>query len=193
MRLPRPRLRRRKETPDEASDTVALDSLQKPGEQQAGQKDAPGATPDQAARPAGSPPPPADPHERIDGLRAWLADAERKLSLRTYAIGAATVLALAAAIVAIFLLMELRDESATTDEVQALRQQLGVVQQEAVAATEEQVTEISDRLQTLEQRVSRLADEQPTFQRELRVLEDDVDDLREQVLDLEDAVQQQGN
>src|SRR5918996_3547537 len=40
-----------------------------------------------------------DPHERIDGLRAWLAQVERKLGIRTYAFAAACVLALAGAAV----------------------------------------------------------------------------------------------
>ena len=62
-----------------------------------------------------------DPHERIDGLRAWLAQVDRKLGIRTYALAAGIVLALAAAAVALVFALQLQEDSATNDDLQALK------------------------------------------------------------------------
>ena len=135
------------------------------------------------------PPVPTDPHERIDGLRSWLADVERKLGIRTYALGAAVVLALAAGAVALVFALQLREDSATTEELDALRNQLGVVEEEASAAAEEQVSELVDRVGSLEQQLSRINEDQTMSQRELGVVEDEISELRDQVLDLEADVE----
>ena len=62
------------------------------------------------------------PPTRIEGLRAWLAQLEPKLGLRTYVGAAIAVLTLAAAVVALVLVLSLRQDAATEDDVQALRQ-----------------------------------------------------------------------
>ncbi|HSI81962.1 MAG TPA: hypothetical protein VK919_15080, partial [Solirubrobacterales bacterium] len=114
---------------------------------------------------------------------------ERKLAIRTYALGAATVLALAAGIVAIVLLLGLREDSATNEDVEALNERIGLVQQEAESAVEAQLSEVAGEVETLQQRVSRLADEGTATDRDIQVLEGDLDDLREQLVDLEDEVE----
>jgi hypothetical protein len=65
--------------------------------------------------------PPEDPQVRIDGLRAWLAQVERKLGVRSYAGAAGLVLALAAAAVALVLVLQLNDDAATKDDLAELR------------------------------------------------------------------------
>ena len=123
----------------------------------------------------------ADPQERIDGLRAWLAQVDRKLGVRSYAGGAAIVLALAAGIVGVVLALSAKDESATKDDVAKLRDQVAEVSQQASAAAEEQVGSLTDRIQALEEQVSSLAGDQRTTERELQVAQDDIDDVRTQI------------
>src|SRR5919108_2621886 len=86
------------------------------------------ATGEQAAAPD---PHSTDPHERIDGLRAWVAQVNRKLGIRTYAFAAASVLALAAAAVAIVFALQLQEDSATNDDLDELRNQIGAVEKSA--------------------------------------------------------------
>ena len=88
-----------------------------------------GATAPKTAAPGTNASEPEDPQERIDGLRAWVADLDRKLGVRTYIGGALVVLALAAAGVALFLTLSLKQDAATKDDLNALRDQLSSVEQ----------------------------------------------------------------
>jgi uncharacterized protein HemX len=152
----------------------------KPGDAQRTTAVAP--TPASPAKgPGAQPPTSADPQERIDGLRAWLAQVDRKLGVRSYAGAAAIVLALAAGIVGVVLALSAKDESATKDDVAKLRDQVAEVSQQASAAAEEQVGSLTDRIQALEEQVSSLAGDQRTTERELQVAQDDIDDVRTQI------------
>ena len=93
--------------------------------------------PDAGARPTtGSQPAAAQPlEERVEGLRSWVATLDRKLGVRSYAGAAAVVLGLAAGIVGVVLALSAKDESATKDEVRALRDQVEIVQEQASEAT----------------------------------------------------------
>jgi uncharacterized protein HemX len=133
------------------------------------------------------------PEERIDGLRAWIAQVDRTVGVRSYAGGAAIVLALAAGIVGVVLALSAKDESATKDELRELRDQVADVSQEASAAAEEQVGTLTDRVAALEDQVSSLSGDKTTIERELEVVQDDIDDLRNQISDLESAPPSQGN
>lgn len=138
-----------------------------------------------ATAPGDRPPRPQTTDERIEGLRAWLAQVDRKLGIRTYAIGAGVVLALAAGIVGVVLALSAKDESATKDEVRALRDQVGAVSQEATQAAEESAESFTERLDSLESRVNEIASSQRTSEDELSVVQDDIEDLRTQISDLE--------
>jgi septal ring factor EnvC (AmiA/AmiB activator) len=116
-----------------------------------------------------------------------LSKLERRLAVRSLALGGAVVLALAAGIVGVVLALGAKDESATKAEVRSLRDQVEEVQREAAQATEENVTTITDRLDALEGRVNTIAGSQRTTQSEIEVLQDDIDELRSQVSDLESA------
>jgi septal ring factor EnvC (AmiA/AmiB activator) len=118
-------------------------------------------------------------------MRAWIAQVDRKLGVRTYALGAALVLALAAGIVGVVLALSAKDESATKDEVRSLRDQVEAVQQEASEAAEEDVATITDQLDALEGRVNTIANGQRTTESELSVVQDDIEDLRDQISGLE--------
>jgi TolA-binding protein len=124
---------------------------------------------------------PPDLHERIDGLRAWLAELDRKLGLRTYLGAAIAVLALAAAAVALVLVLSLRQDAATEDDVQSLRDQISGVQESASQAAESRVTALEQRLTQLEDEVNRLSTAQTTSKRELKVIQDDIRELRSEV------------
>jgi uncharacterized protein HemX len=155
----------------------------------------PPPAPRQAQSPTGSQPaaPRADPHERIDGLRAWLAQVDRKVGIRTYALGAAAILALAAGIVAVVLALQNQDDTTTVrDDVQALRTQIGAVDKSASQAAEEQVQALTGRLDQLENRIKALETEGRTSDQRLQVVEDDIDDLRNQISDLETSASSGG-
>jgi septal ring factor EnvC (AmiA/AmiB activator) len=123
----------------------------------------------------------ADPHERIDGLRAWVAQVDRKLGVRTYVGAAIAVLALAAAAVSLVLTLSLKQDAATNDDVQSLRDQITAVQQSASQAAQKDVQALDQRLTDLEAEVSRMSSGQTTTRRELRVVQDDIKELRSQV------------
>lgn len=116
-----------------------------------------------------------------------LARLERRLSIRTLALGAALVIALAAGAVGVVLALQAKDDSATKAEVRSLRDQVEAVQQEAAKATEENVATITDRLDALEGRVNTVAANQRTAESEISVLQDDIDELRNQISDLQSA------
>ena len=171
MRLPRIRLRRMESSKDEPA-SASGEAKDQPAE--SGAKPQPTPAPRQSS----------DPHERIDGLRAWLAAVDRKLGVRSYAGGAAVVLALAAGIIGVVLALSAKDESATKGEVREVREQLVAVEQEASSAAEEEVNALTDRVEALEEQLSDANGDQTTLERELEVVQDDIDDLRTQISDL---------
>lgn len=145
----------------------------------------------QAGAPATGSQPAAQPQtteQQIEGLRAWLAQLDRRLGVRTLAGGAALVLALAAGIVGVVLANSAKEDSATKDEVSALREEIGSVGRQASRAAEDDVATLSDRIDALESRVSTIASSQRTSDSEVEVAQDDIDELRDQIADLEGAV-----
>ena len=144
--------------------------------------------PSSGAQPATAKPVAVEPvEERIEGLRAWIAQLDRKLSIRSFAGGAALVLALAAGIVGVVLALSAKDESATKDEVRSLRDQVEAVQEEASKAAEDDLATLTERLDALEGRINSIAGGQRTTESELSVVQDDIDDLRSQISDLKSS------
>ena len=131
--------------------------------------------------PATTPQAPADPQERIDGLRAWVAQLHRKLAVRTYVGAAIAVLALAAAAVALVLTLDLNQDAATNGDVQSLQDQISAVEQSASQAAQQDVQALDRPLAELEDEVNRISTGQTTTKRELRVVQDDIKELRSQV------------
>ena len=72
----------------------------------------------------------------IGGLRAWLAQLDRKLGIPTYLIGAVAVLGVAAAAVALVLVLQLKGDTATKDDISTLETQLSTVQDQAAQAAQ---------------------------------------------------------
>jgi septal ring factor EnvC (AmiA/AmiB activator) len=134
--------------------------------------------------PGGQQQAPADPHERIDGLRSWLAQVERKLGLRTYIGAALAVLALAAAGAAIYLALTTKEDAATEADVQNLREELTGVREAAAEAAQQDVQSLNETLGDLEDRLGKLESEQGSFRNELSVAQDDIRDLRNQISDI---------
>jgi polyhydroxyalkanoate synthesis regulator phasin len=123
--------------------------------------------------------------QQLDGVRAWVAQVDRKLGIRTYAGAAALVLALAAGIVGVVLAVQAKDDSATKDEVSGLRDQIQSVSQEAVASTRSDLSSLSDRLDALETKINSMTSTQRTTSSELDVAKSDIEELRNQISDLE--------
>jgi small-conductance mechanosensitive channel len=124
---------------------------------------------------------PTDPQERIDGLRAWVAQVDRKLGVRTYVGAAIGVLALAAAAVGLALTLSLEQDAATDSDVQSLRDQISAVEQSASQAALQDVQSLRDQLTDLEAEVNSISTRQTTARRELKVVQDDIKELRSQV------------
>ncbi len=124
---------------------------------------------------------PPDPRQEIVGLRAWLAQVDRRLGVRTYVGAALVVLAVAAAAVALVLTLSLKRDAPTQDEVDSLRDQLTVVEQSASQAAQSGVQSLNQRLTDLEGRIDKLSADQTTSKRELQVVQDDIKELRSQV------------
>ncbi|MGH2960704.1 MAG: hypothetical protein ACRDL3_00705 [Solirubrobacterales bacterium] len=126
-----------------------------------------------------------DPHERIDGLRSWIAQVERKLGVRTYIGAALAVLALAAGGAGVFLALRAEEDAATEADVENLREELTGVEQTAAEAAQQDVEAINETVADLEDQISRLRSEQRSQTDELSVAEDDIQDLRDQISELE--------
>jgi small-conductance mechanosensitive channel len=142
----------------------------------------PGAQKPSATSPApATPQAPADPQERIDGLRAWVAQIDRRLGIRTYLGAAIAVLALAAAAVGLVLTLSLKQDAATDDDVQSLRDQIATVEQSASQAALQDVQSLRDQLTELEAELNKVSSGQTTTKRELKVVQDDIKELRSEV------------
>jgi uncharacterized protein HemX len=114
------------------------------------------------------------------GLRAWLAQLDRRLGLRTYVIGAIAVLALAAGVVALVLTLQLRHDAATNGDVSSIRDQVAGVEQSATQAAEESVHSLHQRIADLKAEIDRISSAQAADRRELKALQEDVRTLRDQ-------------
>lgn len=129
----------------------------------------------------------SDPAERLDGLHAWITELDRKLQTRFLALAAATVLALAASIVAVILALGLQDDSATKGELSKLRDQVDQASRSASDAAEESVSGVEDRLAEIESQIEAIRSDQSGTGQELSVLQDDIADLRDQIAAVEQA------
>jgi len=138
----------------------------------------------EAAKPNSGTEPAPTPEQQIAGLRAWVAQLDRKLGIRSYAGAAALVLALAAGIVGVVLAVSVKDESATRDEVSALSERIESVSEEASATVEDDVASLRGRLDGLQTRLDSLAAGQRTSDRELDVVQSDIEELRNQISDV---------
>ena len=127
-----------------------------------------------------------DPAEKLEGVHAWVAQLDRKLQTRFYALGAATVLALAAGIVAVVLALGLQDDSATKAQLAELRDQVDNATQSATDAAQDDLSDLEARLAEIESQLESLSSDQGATNREISVVQDDIADLREQI----DAVEQ---
>ena len=141
--------------------------------------DQPAKTPQEAAASA-------NPDEKLEGVHLWVAQLDRKLSTRFYALAAAAVLALAAGIVAVVLALAVQDDSATKAELSELRDQVDSATRSASNAAEDDVAELDDRVSEIEAQIEAIRSDQGSTSRELSVVQDDVEDLRDQI----DAVEQ---
>ena len=148
MRRPRlPLARRRAEDPAAGSPPTAPTATAAGAEKPPPSAQASATPPASATRKVtAAPQARADPHERIDGLRAWVAQVDRKLGVRTYVGAAIAVLALAAAAVGLVLTLSLKQDAATNDDVQSLRDQISAVQQSASQAAQKDVQALDQRL-----------------------------------------------
>jgi TolA-binding protein len=117
---------------------------------------------------------PPDPGDSVGGLRAWIAQLDRTLGVRTYLLGALTLLALAAGVVALVLVLRLEGDSATEEDVATLSEQVSTVEDQATEAAESRVQSVEGRIAELERKIDDLTSDQETLKRRLNKLEEDV-------------------
>ena len=129
-----------------------------------------------------------DPAEKLEGVRTWVEQVDRKLTTRFLAIAVAAVLALAAGIVAIVLAIGVEEDSATRAQLTDLRDQVDDATRSASSAAREDVAEVEDRLTEIEAAIEGIRSDQTGSERELSVVQDDVADIRDQIAELETAV-----
>lgn len=133
------------------------------------------------------------PVDSVGGLRAWVAQLERRLGTRFYALGAAVILALATAIVALILVLGLEEDSATRDDVQRLRDEVAEVQRSASKAADDEISALSDRVDSLEPQLQSLRSDQTATDQRLSVIEDDIADLRDEISKVASSANDGGN
>ncbi len=121
----------------------------------------------------------------FEELRARVAQLERKLGTRFYALGAATVLALAAGIVGIVLVLGVKEDSATNSDLDQLREEVSGVEESASEAAQDEVSALGDRVSQLESQIQALRSDQTSTDQEISVLQDDIADLRDEISALE--------
>ena len=131
----------------------------------------------------------ADPQERLEGVAAWVAQLDRKLATRFYALAAASVLALAAAIVAVVLALGVEDDSASKGELAELRDQIDEATRSASDVAEDSVADLEGRLSEIESQIEAIRSDQTSSSRELSVVQDDIADLRDQIAAVEQTAE----
>jgi septal ring factor EnvC (AmiA/AmiB activator) len=125
---------------------------------------------------------PAAPTD-LEGQRAWIADLDRKLTTRSYIGAAAAVMALAAAIVAIVLAVDTRENSASKGDVKRIEQQIGGIAADASTAEDAQaaIDSLSERIDALQDTVDAATGAGDQQSKRLDVVEGDIEDLRQQI------------
>jgi len=90
----------------------------------------------------------------LDGLRAWIGEVERKLSMRTRVFLVLTAIAIGGAVVGIYLAIDAKDSSVSKAEVENVREELEARIGEPSEATD--VTQLESELATLRGEVAEL-------------------------------------
>jgi TolA-binding protein len=107
---------------------------------------------------------PPEPQSPIEGFRAWVAQLDRSLGIRTYLLGAAAVLGLAASAVAL-VLVAAQGDSSTKDDVSTLRTQISQVQERVTQESERRVGSLEERVTALERRLDQVTAGQQAIRR----------------------------
>lgn len=137
--------------------------------------------------PTGSEPVSAAHVTEEEGLRAWVAQLDRKLGTRSYAGAAVVILSLAAAIVAIVLAIDARDNSAAEGDLARVESRVNEISDsaEAAEAASSDVDALESRISGLEGKIDGLSAGSADVEERISVIEDDIEDLRGQISDLE--------
>lgn len=122
--------------------------------------------------------------EGLSGIRAWLAQLDRELRVRTLAGIAIALIALLAAGTGIYLAADANDDAATISDINQVRTKITEVEQAALRAASEDVESFRTRIDNLEGLIRSQETASRRTRTELRVAGDEIGDLRGQISDL---------
>lgn len=122
--------------------------------------------------------------QAANGVRAWLAQLDRQIRMRTRAGAVIALAALVAAGAGIYLALDANDDAATVNDINEVRTKITEVEQAALRAASEDVESFQTRVDNLEALIRKQQEETSRSRTELKVAGDEIDDLRRQVSDL---------
>lgn len=124
----------------------------------------------------------------LDGIRAWLAELERRLRIRSWiAIGLALA-GICVGAAGLIIAQNAENDAATKAELNEVRTKITTVEQSVQQAAAEDIAAFGRRLDTLEQRVASQSERLDRTRSETRVADDDIEDLRGDLADLSDRL-----
>lgn len=140
-------------------------------------------------------PPSTDPHERIDGLRAWLSQLDHTVTVRTWILGLLLLLTLAVAVAGLVIGLQARDSQIDAgeinrldDRIEAVETNIATLQAAAAETLEGDFATVTEELDKLRRQINNLKDSQEATDSELTALNDEITDLTGQISDLETRI-----
>jgi uncharacterized protein HemX len=128
-------------------------------------------TPSKATTAGKRKPPAPNLEERMEGVQGWMAEIERKQGRMMYFGGAAALLALAAAGVAIYLGMAAKSDSATKEDLDALEEKVDGLQQAVTENTESTQKTLDQTVAGLQTSIDTLTKQQAQAQATITALQ----------------------
>lgn len=141
------------------------------------------------------PQPQKDPHERIDGLRAWLSQLDHTVTVRTWILGLLLLLTLAVAVAALVIGLQVRDQqidqgeiAQLSDRIEAVETQVAQMQAAASDAIETDFATLVEDVEKLQNQVRNLRDASDATDEELTRLDNEIQDLNDTIGELETRI-----
>lgn len=123
--------------------------------------------------------PAPDLEGRIDGLRGWADQIERRQSRMMWIGGALLAIAIGLSAAALYIAMTSKSDN--EDDIDALREDVTELQEQVSTATEDELRPIRRNLRTLTQQVTNLTRKQGADARDIASIQGQITTLRSQI------------